>query len=213
MRSSLRDFWSVVWAAFLPQNVVLVQALGLCPILAMGIDLRYGVALSACTIVTLVLTDFLFALLARHVATRLQPVVYVLLSSVLLLGVSVVLHLFISAEIYAHLYLFLPLMTVNTLYTYRSAIAPTAERSRLSFTLADSLGSALGFSLVLCVASALREMAIYGTLWNVPLGYETRFPEAAHPFIGFVLLGFMAAALQWFKRLLRRKDSQEVGVL
>ncbi len=213
MKPALRNFLSVVWNAFLPQNVVLVQALGLCPILAVGIDLRYGVALSACTVVTLVLADLLFALLAKYIATRLQPVVYVLLSSALLFGAAVALRLFISAEIYAHLYLFLPLMAVNTLYTYRSAIAPTAPRVNLAVTFSDSLGTALGFSLVLCVASALREMAIYGTLWNVPLGYEVRFPEAEHPFIGFILLGFMAATLQWCKKLLHREDSQEVGTL
>ncbi len=213
MKSASRTFLSTLWNAFLPQNVVLVQALGLCPILAIGFNLHYGVALSACTVVTLFLADLLFALLSKHIATRLQPIVYVLLSSVLLLGAAVVLRLFISAEIYAHLYLFLPLMAVNTLYTYRSAIAPTAPRAGLAVTLADSLGCALGFSLVLCVASALREMAIYGTLWNVPLGYEVRFPEAEHPFIGFILLGFMAATLQWCKKLSHRKDSQEVGTL
>lgn len=212
MKSSSRDVLSTVWNAFLPNNVVLAQALGLCPILAVGINLRYGVALSACTVVTLVLTDLLFALLSKYIVTRLRPVVYVLLSSVLLFGVAVILRLFISAEIYAFLYLFLPLMAVNTLYTYRSAIAPTT-RTSLPLTLADSLGSALGFSLVICAASVLREMAIYGTLWNIPLGYEARFPEAAHPFIGFVLLGFMAAALQWSRKLLHRSDSQEVDML
>ncbi|MBR5540557.1 MAG: hypothetical protein IKU56_04175 [Clostridia bacterium] len=213
MKPSARHFLSTLWNAFLPNNVVLIQALGLCPILAVGINLRYGVALSVCTIVTLVLSDLLFALLAKRIATRLQPLVYVLLSSILLFGSAVVLRLFISAEIYAHLYLFLPLMVVNTLYTYRSVIAPTTARERLSMTLADSLGSAFGFSLVLCIASALREMAIYGTLWDLPLGYEARFPEAEHPFIGFILLGFMAAALQWSKQLLRRKSSEEVGML
>lgn len=213
MKPAFRNFWSVVWNAFLPQNVVLVQALGLCPILAVGFNLRYGAALSACVVVTLVLADLLFALLAKYIATRLQPIVYVLISSVLLLGAAVVLRAVISAEIYAHLYLFLPLMAVNTLYTYRSAIAPTAPRVSLAVTLADSLGCALGFSLVLCIASALREMAIYGTLWNVPLGYEVRFPEAEHPFIGFILLGFMAATLQWCKNLSRRKNTQEVGTL
>lgn len=213
MKSSTRNFLSTLWNAFLPNNVVLVQALGLCPILAMGINLRYGVALSVCTLVTLVLTDLLFALFSKHIATRLQPVVYVLLSSVLLLGAAVVLRLLISAEIYAHLYLFLPLMTVNTLYTYRTTIAQTAPKTDLTITLADSLGSALGFSFVLCVASALREMAINGTLWNIPLDYEARFPEAAHPFVGFVLLGFIAAILQWCKQLLHREDSQEVGML
>ncbi len=213
MKPALRNFLSVMWNAFLPQNVVLVQALGLCPILAIGINLRYGVALSACVVATVVLSDLLFALLAKYIATRLQPIVYVLIASILLLGTAVVLRLFISAEIYAHLYLFLPLMAVNTLYTYRSAIAPSTPRIGLAVTLADSLGCALGFSMVLCVASALREMAIYGTLWNVPLGYEVRFPEAEHPFIGFILLGFMAATLQWCKKLSHRKDPQEVGTL
>ena len=213
MKPAFRNFWSIVWDTFLPQNVVLVQALGLCPILAIGINLRYGVALSACVVVTLVLADLLFALFSKRIATRLQPIVYVLLSSVLLFGASVLLRLFISAEIYAHLYLFLPLMAVNTIYTYRSAIAPTAPRATLAMTLADSLGCALGFSLVLCIASALREMAIYGTLWNISLGYEVRFPEAEHPFIGFILLGFMAATLQWCKNLSRRKDTREVETL
>ena len=211
MKSAVRPFVSTLWSALLPQNVVLVQAFGLCPILAMGINLRYGVALSVCTVVTLVLTDVLFALMQKRLATRLQPIVYALLSSVRLVGAAVGLR-FISAEIYAHLYLFLPLMAVNTLYVYRSAIAKTAH-PRLIITLADSLGSALGFSLVLCVASALREMAINGTLWGLSLGYTARFPEAAHPFIGFVLLGFMAATVQWIKNLLRRRDAEEVSDL
>lgn len=213
MKPASRAFLSTLWNAFLPQNVVLAQALGLCPILAIGFNLHYGVALSACVVVTLVLTDLLFALLSKRIASRLQPVVYVLLSSILLLGAAALLRVVISAEIYAHLYLFLPLMAVNTLYTYRSAIAPSAPRVSLAITLADSLGCALGFSLVLCVASALREMAIYGTLWNLPLGYEVRFPEAEHPFIGFILLGFMAAILQWCKNVSRCKDTQEVGTL
>lgn len=210
MKPSAHTFWSVLWDAFLPHNVVLVQALGLCPILAMGINLRYGVTLSVCVVVTLVLTDLLFFLFAHRIAARLQPLVYVLIASLFLLGAATVLCLYISVEIYAHLYLFLPLMAVNTLYVYRAALHGTANRRRLSVVLADSLGSALGFSLVLCVASALREMAIYGTLWQIPLGYTARFPEAAHPFIGFVLLGFMAATLQWFKQLLHRDKEVEL---
>lgn len=209
MRTSHRTCLSVFWNAFLPNNVVLVQALGLCPILAMGINLRYGVTLSVCTIVTMGIADLVFAFLAKRLAAHLQPLVYVLLSSMLLLGTSVLLHELISTEIYAHLYLFLPLMAVNTLYVYRSTLSPSATGTRLAVVMADSLGSSLGFSLVLCVASALREMAISGTLWQIPLGYDARFPEAAHPFIGFVLLGFMAATLQWLKPMFRRKEKED----
>ncbi len=213
MKSSARHFLLTIWDAFLPQNVVLAQALGLCPILAIGIHLQYGVVLSICTIVTLVLTDFIFALLQKYITKALHAPVYVFLASAFLFGAAVLVHAFVSTEIYAHLYLFLPLMAVNTLYVYRCVIAPHNVQS-LSLRLADSIGTALGFSLVLCVASALREMAINGTLWNIPLGYEARFPEAAHPFIGFVLLGFMAATLQWIKKLIgnRKTASEEVEI-
>ena len=208
--SKVRSFLSILWDAFLPNNVVLVQALGLCPILAIGTSLRGGVALSVCAFAMLVITNAAFWWPARFIPARLQAPVYVILASAVLFGAAVILHLYVSAEIYAQLYVFLPLLAVNTLVVYRTTSSPGNRQLSFSATLADALGSALGFSLVLCIASALREMAIGGTLWNLPLGYEARFPEAAHPFIGFVLLGFMAAALQWFKQLMRRRDEKEV---
>ena len=204
MNSSLKSFCSVLWNAFLPQNVVLVQALGLCPILAIGFNLQYGVALSVCTTTVLIPTALVGSWLDNYVSSKLRPLVYALLSCLLLLGAALVLRQWISPTIYAHLYLFLPLMAVNTLFTYRSTGMASAKVSYLS-TLADSLGSALGFGLVLCVTSLLREMAINGTMWGIPLGYSARFPEAEHPFIGYVLLGFMAAALQWMQQLLHRR--------
>lgn len=208
MKTSVKSFYSVLWNAFLPQNVVLVQALGLCPILAIGVHLQYGVALSLCTTAVLIPTALLSSWLNKYVSSKLRPLVYALIASVLLLAAALVLRQWVSPTIYAHLYLFLPLMAVNTLFTYRSAGVASANVSCLS-TLADSLGTALGFGLVLCVTSTLREMAINGTIWGIPLGYAARFPEAEHPFIGFVLLGFMAAALQWIQQLLRRRTPEK----
>lgn len=201
-RSSLKTVASAFWDTFLSNNIVLVQAAGICPILAIGYNLKYGVALSLCTTAVLVPVSLVLTLLGNRLANWLRPALYTLLSSVLLLGTAAILRQFISTEIYAALYVFLPLMAVNTLFTYR---AGNIRASLLpAVAVADALGSALGFSLVLCIASALREMAISGTVWGIPLGYEARFPEAQHPFIGFVLLGFMAAALQWFKQLTHR---------
>ncbi|MBQ3259226.1 MAG: hypothetical protein IJA68_01755 [Clostridia bacterium] len=190
------------WDSFLFNNIVLIQAAGLCPILAVGTTLQNGVALSVCTTAVLVPVSLLLALFGNKCAVWLRPALYTLLSSLLLLGTTFALHFIVSPELYAALYVFLPLMAVNTLFTYRATTLSVSLSPLVA--LADAVGSSLGFSLVLCLSSALREMAIYGTLWNIPLGYEARFPEAAHPFIGFLLLGFMAAALQWFKLLLGR---------
>ena len=205
LRTSLRAAGSAFWDSFLPNNIVLVQAAGLCPILAIGFNLKYGVALSLCTAATLLPVGVCLTLLRNRVASWLRPAIYALLSAVMLFVCALVMDRSGWAHIYAKLYVFLPMMAVNMLFTYRT----DAGRRSLRFASAvgDTLGAALGFALVLCVACALREMAMTGTLWDIPLGYEARFPEAEHPFIGFVLLGFMAAALQWFKQLSRRVRS------
>lgn len=205
---SLLSLLSVLWDAFLPQNVVLVQAMGLCPILAIGYDLKYGVVLAVCTALVLVPSTLLLSLFGDKLPLWLRPPFYAVFTTVLLLAAAFVLHQYISLDIYAALYLFLPLMAVNSLFTMRSADVQTARAHPL-WLLADSLGAALGFGLVLCVASALREIAIFGTLWDIPLGISTHFPEAQHPFIGYVLLGFMAAALQWMRQWLRRLSARK----
>lgn len=200
---------SAFWDSFLLNNIVLVQAAGLCPILAIGTTLQNGVALSACTTAVLLPLGLLFTLFGNKLALWLRPALYTLLASLLLLGTAFALHFIVSPELYAALYIFLPLMAVNTLFTYRAGSLHLSMPPLIA--LADALGASLGFSLVLCIACALREMAIYGTLWNIPLGYTARFPEAAHPFIGFLLLGFMSAALQGFKQLLGRLAAKKGG--
>ncbi len=200
---SVRALLSTFWDAFLPENVVLVQAMGLCPILAIGYDLKYGVALAACVAVVLIPANLLLSLLGNKIPQWLRPPIYAVVTTLLLLAVAFLLRQTVSADIYAVLYLFVPLMAVDTLFTVRAAGKQIAVTHPL-LSVADSLGMALGFGLVICVASALREMAIDGSVWDIPLGYAVRFPEAKHPFIGFVLLGFMAATLQWLRQLWRR---------
>ena len=198
-RSLLTAFWDV----FLPRNEVLVQAMGLCPILAIGYDIKYGVALAVCTALVMIPANVLLSLFGEKFPLWLRPPVHAICTALLLLLAAFILHQYISLDIYASLYLFLPLMAVNSLFTMRASGIQT-ERVHPLVSLMDSLGASLGFALVLCVASALREIAIFGTIWDIPLGIKTHFPEAQHPFIGYVLLGFMAAALQWLRQFLRR---------
>ena len=191
------------WDNFLPNNIVLVQAAGVCPILAVGFYLKYGVALSVCTAAVMIPVGVCMTLLTNKIAVWVRPALYALLSGALLILCALAMHGLGFVEIYAKLYVFLPLMAVNTLLTYRGGGAHRGWM-RPAVAIAETLGAAAGFALVLCVASALREMAINGSLWDIPLGYEARFPEAEHPFIGFVLLGFMAATVQWVKQLYHR---------
>lgn len=193
-------------------NIVLTQALGLCPIIAAGVSLKNGVVLTVCTAAIMLPINILIALADNRIPKWLRPVLYTVLASLLLVAAAYLMESRISPELYAKLYLFIPLMAVNMLYTHqtgmRSASVPIPD------VIVESLGSTVGFGIVICLISSLREMAISGSLWGKPLGYTVTLPEAATPFTAFILLGFLSALLQWCRRRItdyfRRKEEETV---
>lgn len=199
-KASTHQFWKltgIFFETFLSKNIVLVQAIGICPIIAVGTTLQYGVALTLCTMAVLLPTSLFMSFYGDRLPALLRPPVYTLGASLLLVGAAYLVEHAISTELYAALYLFLPLMAVNTIFTYRAGGFSVSNRPAAA--LVDALGSSLGFGLVICIVSALRELATTGTLWGVDMGFELRLSEAAQPFAAFIMLGFMAAFLQWIK--------------
>ncbi len=192
-----RHFWQTAHLFVenaVSNNIVLIQALGLCPIIAAGTTLKNGVTLTVCSAVVLIPLSLFTALMGNHLPKWLRPAIYVLLAALLLVGTAYVLNSYVSPELYAKLYVFIPLMAVNMLYN--RSVGLTSVVNPLA-TIVDALGSTVGFGIVICLISALREMAISDTLWDIPLGYDLALPEAAVPFTAFILLGFMSALLQW----------------
>ena len=188
-------------------NLVLVQALGLCPIIAAGVSLQNAVVLTVCTMLILPLSTLLMVAIGSKLPPVFQPPVYTLFATVLLFGAAFVLNQFISTELYASLYLFLPLMSVTTLFSYHGG----GQRAALQpwIALLDSLASAIGFGLVICIVGALREMLTQSTIWGIPLPISTQLPESALSFSAFILLGMMAAGLQHLKNKAAARRAQE----
>ena len=191
------------------QNIVLVQAIGLCPIIAAGVTLQNGVALTACTAAVLLPLSMIMPLLGNRLPKWLRPVVYVMLAALLLVGVAYLLETYISPELYARLYAFIPIIAVNMLHAHSSSMSQTMHPLE---TLFESLGSILGFGVVICAMSAMREIAVSSTLWGKPVGTGYTLPEVAAPFSAFLLLGFMSSLLQWVRHRVsayfRKKEAE-----
>ncbi len=200
----------IFFDTFLVRNIVLVKLLGLCPIVVAAVDLKAGVALTACVALALLPT----ALLMSFVGEKLKPVIrvplYTLMALVILLGAGFVLNTFIEPELYASLYLFLPLLAVNSLMTYR--VGGFAVVSRPPEAVADALGSVCGFGVVICVVAAAREVLANGSLWDVRLLQKPPLTAAASPFFAFLMLGLLAALMQFVREMLRRFVEGEVSV-
>lgn len=197
--------------AFASDNVVLVQGLGLCPIIAAGTSLSRAVALTACTAAVLLPSSLLMSAVGKRLPPPVRAPLYSLLAMLLMVGCAFVMTTYISPELYAALYVFLPLMAVNTLFTYHAGGVSVGQHPLVA--AADALGTAFGFGLVICVVATLREMAINGTVWGKAVGFDARFPEAAYPFAAIILLGFMAALLRQIKMKYMHTLEEEEAVL
>lgn len=189
--------------AVLTKNIVLVQAVGLCPILAAGVTLQNGVVLTVCTALVLLSCGALMALAGDKLPTFLRPIVYTLTASALLVGASFVLDRYLSHELYTKLYIFIPLMAVNVMLTTRAGGAPLS--ARVTASLVDAVGVSLGFGAVICIVSVLREITATNTVWGKTLPIELDMPEVSYPFAAYILLGFMAAGLQTVLSAYHRK--------
>lgn len=197
---TLGELWDVFFNTFLSNNIVLVQAVGICPIIAVGINLKYGFVLTVCTAAVLLPTSLYMSLFGDKLPDWARAPIYTVGASLILLGAAIIVDRFVSHEIYAALYVFLPLMAVNTLVTYQAGGFSVSHRPLVALT--DAFASTLGFGLVICIVSVLRELTSAGTIWDVPVSVAVKLPQAALPYAAFLLLGFMAAFLQWLKSLL-----------
>ena len=206
-----KDIKKVFLRTFVSNNVVLMQGLGICPIIAAGTSLQRGVALTVCTLAVLLPSSLLMAGIGKKLSPVLRAPVYTLLAMTLMIACAWVMARLISPDLYASLYIFLPLMAVNTLFTYHAGGFSVGRHPLLAVT--DAVGTSLGFGIVICIVSVLRELAIDGAVWGIPVGNEARFPEAASPFAAIILLGFMSAFMQHIKTKVMRGADEEEAIL
>lgn len=203
-----RRILQIFFDTFLARNIVLIKMIGLCPIVGIAINVKYAVTLTACAGIALIPAALLMSLIGDKIKPAGRAPLYTLLASCLLLGAAFAVDTYVSHEVYAALYLFLPLMAVNTLVTYRAGGFAVGNRPLVA--MSDALGSTLGFGLVICIVAAVREFLAFGTLWDILLMDDPLLPAAASPFAAFMLLAALAAVLQFVREMLRRFLEGEV---
>lgn len=178
----------------LKNNLVLVEGIGLCPLIGGATTLKNSVAMFLCATVTLIITNLLMMAIGKKMPSTLRIPVHTLCASALLCGEAYFINALISTELYASLYLFLPLLAVTTLFAYHGDNVVGAFDPRAGFV--DAFSSAFGFGVVLCLIGGLREIVAKRTIWDTPLPIAADLPQVSLPFAAFLLLGLLAALLQ-----------------
>ena len=213
-RDQLGKHWkTLLLYGVLYNNPVLIGALGMCPVIAAGYTLKNGVTLSLILAVLMIPTCVVSSLLFRRVARWIRIPLIVLLSSVLYGGAYWAVRYFLPGMPDA-LGLYGPLMIVNSVIISRADDFST--KHCVSFAAVNAVACSAGFALVICIASAVREIFAYGTIGGyVLLESYHEIPAVAMPFFGFIVLGYLGALFKGFRNKKQErkhtKSSQERG--
>ncbi len=177
-------------------NPVLIQLVGLCPVVAASTTLAGSVALSVALFVeltaTCVIASALFKKLPRWVRVPLYLLIGLALICPLLwyMETKTLINMSLGMKIY------IPLIAVNSVTAVHCEQFAVKNSVKLAFY--DAAAVSLGASVVMIIVGAIREIFGSGSLAGVKLDLPVIFKGMAMPFGCLILLGFMAAGLKTF---------------
>lgn len=191
----IRETSKIFLNGYFYRNPVLVAALGIYPVVAAGYNLRNAVELSLLFLFISIPAELISCLVGQLVPLWVRPGLVLAASAVCYLPAAWLTEHLLPGSITA-LGMFGGLMICNSVILSRANIyAPTHIGWAV---IADAAGSSVGFAAVICITAVIRELWLKGSVWGVNTGvYGTGDSGVSLPFFGFVLLGFIAALLQW----------------
>lgn len=165
-------------------NPVIMQGLGLAPLIVVATTLKNALILSAAILLLLTPTRMLAALLSRFSYFRFRGLTYALTAATVYIGVRAVMGAVFSTADLALLGLYLPLLVADPIVLKRYE---RPQRERVRTALRKGIFTSLGFIAALLVIAALREVIGLGTLMGAPVMETPLFPMAQLPSGGFIL--------------------------
>ncbi|AZG73116.1 electron transport complex subunit E [Shewanella livingstonensis] len=144
-------------------NPGLVQLLGLCPLLAVTATIANALGLGVATLLVLVGSNILVSLVRDFVPKEIRIPVFVMIIAALVTCVQLLINAY-AYNLYLSLGIFLPLIVTNCVIIGRAEAF--ASRNSLAHSAFDGLMMGLGFTAVLVVLGASRELIGQGTLFD-----------------------------------------------
>lgn len=189
----------------LTQNPVLVQLLGMCSTMAITTTLFNGIGMGLCVTIILICSNVVISLLRKVIPSKIRIAAYV----VVIAGFVTIVDLLMQAYLPAlseSLGIFIPLIVVNCIILGRAEAF--ASKNSVAASALDGVFQGLGYTIVLVVMCAVRELLGSGTFGGGILGVDgagirilpEQFPAMMMilPVGGFLTLGVLIAVVQYF---------------
>jgi electron transport complex protein RnfE len=179
----------------LAENPIFVQAIGMCPTLAVTSSAFNGMGMGLAATAVLMGSNTVISLLRHFIPKEIRIPAFI----VIIAGFVTVIQFLTEAYAPAlnkSLGIFIPLIVVNCIILGRAE--SFASKNPVLPSLADGLGMGLGFTLALTVLGGFREIMGAGSLMGLPLFGESFEPALVMVLApgAFITLGCLLAAIR-----------------
>ena len=176
------------------ENPIFVQAIGMCPTLAVTSSAINGLGMGLSTALVLICSNIVISLMRKIIPDKIRIPAFVVVIATFVTIVGLLLKAYVPALDKA-LGLYIPLIVVNCLILARAESFASKNNSLLSCI--DGIAMGLGFTLALTILGAVREIFGAGSLFGISLfgaSYQPALlfilPPGAFLTLGFLMAGF-----------------------
>ena len=190
------------------QNPVLVQLLGMCSTLAITTSISNGLGMGVSVLIILTASNVVISALKKIIPNEVRIACYIVVIAGFVTCVDLLLQAFVPA-IAKSLGVFIPLIVVNCIILARAE--GFSSKNGIAASAVDGICQGIGYTLVLLVLSAFRELLGAGTLMGIQIMPASYTPALMMvlPVGGFLSLGALIALMQWALAKSKEKNAKK----
>ena len=175
-------------------NPVLVQLVGLCPVIAASTTFLQAATLSVAMCAELIVISLLASTVLRNLPRWIRMPLYLLTGLIIICPALYYLETYSLTEISLGMKIYLPLTAINSVVAVHCE--QVAVKSDVKLAFYDALASGAGISVIFLITGAVREILGRATFAGVAVDIPITLKGMSLPFGCLILLGFLAAGLK-----------------
>ncbi len=189
----------IIWDAIIPNNPVLIIAIGLCSVIAVSNSVQSALLMTLVFAMVQVPSNVIISAMRKIIPNELRVPIFVTVIAAFTTIAALLSQAYFNA-IYQIIKLYILLVVVNCIIIGRAEAF--AYHNGVFDSLLDGIGNTIGYGLVLLSIAIVRELVGKGTL----AGFQI-LPESYQPMLlmvlppaGFFMIGILTGAIETYLR-------------
>lgn len=191
-------------------NPVLIQLVGLCPVIAASTTLKSSFLLSIAMCAELIVTCVIASALFKKIPRWIRMALYLAVGLILICPVLWYIETRSLIDLSLGMKIYIPLIAINSVTAVHCEQVSVKSSVKLAFYDAAAVG--IGTAAVFVVVGSLREIFGTSSLGGIDIGLPIEFKGMLLPFGCLVILGFLAAALRAFLQWLYPQETANINM-